>query len=470
MLGQDQSRSAKQSNVKQRHPGFTVSNDAAVTPGRSAKPQETIMSQGVKKLNKDGYAVYNTPEKQDVYITIQPDSAFFDEDEPQMVRMAGGSFVGAKKNIVSIDVPLRSEPEVEPIIYDQPADLFSNASRREEFEEIDFNEIIIKKNESFDEELEKAPVFASFVERFPEPVFVESMPTMMPIVEESQLVMTSTDVEQAVEMPMTSMGYDGVQEYEIENASADVEEEDILIVEEITYEEAPVPEEIMIRGASFRESPVMEEMTLLDVEEDVEISETAEPEEMDIIEKIEIMAEAPVMDAPVGLYIESNEPMDAAEMGVDETNVLSSFMEVSMDAEVAMTSEAAPAHEYPIGMMVEENNYLCLPAPREEPEEIMFETESETIADQPQTYEVLDPVADIMKLTVPGLHMSDDLIAELAGDWELSIPDDGLESYDEKFTIMDVQEPEVTETCSVSFRFEGSESAYNQNPTVNFRF
>jgi hypothetical protein len=80
MLRQESSRPVMQAEVKQRHPGFTVSNETAVTPGRMAKPQEMIVrSEAVKQLNREGYYVYNTPEKQDVYITIQPDKAFFDD-------------------------------------------------------------------------------------------------------------------------------------------------------------------------------------------------------------------------------------------------------------------------------------------------------------------------------------------------------------------------------------------------------
>lgn len=551
MLGQDQSNAAKQSNVKQRHPSFTVSKDAAVTPGRSAKPQETIVSPGVKKLNKDGYVVYNTPEKEDVYISIHPETAFFEDDEPEMVRMAGGSFVGAKKSGSSVEIPIKAEYTPEPIVYSQPADLFANAYRKDEFDEIDFNEIIIKKNDSFDEEIENAPLFAPQTEVFPQ--FVErSVPVM-----ESQMAMTSSAKEVEVADPhVTYMGYREVSDYVEE-----VVEEEVFIEtpSEPIVEEVPIVEDIVtFRGATFSEVPItdateepveemfVEEDTIVEMVMEEEITEqSAEvfemtlvadddleeiimvedaqvemeiPEETMFVEEIaerntftevpildataedepilemavkethndvedfvtptmdtfEMPEEVQVTEAPIGLYVERHEPIDAASMDGDAT-ALSSFMEDSLEAETAVTAEAAPIQENLIGKMVDENDYLCLPAPREPipemtQEEIVVESTSETIVEQPLVHEVKDLVADIMKLTIPGLHMSEDMIAELSEDWELSIPDDDLESYDEKFVIREVAKPAVTETCGVSFNFEGKESAYNQNPTVNFRF
>ncbi|MDR0309628.1 MAG: hypothetical protein LBH88_02580, partial [Candidatus Methanoplasma sp.] len=119
MLGQDQ-RDVKQHKVKQRHPGFTASNEAAVTPGRMAKPQEVVISPAIRQINREGYVVFNTPEKQDVYIAIQPETAFFDDEEPEMIKMAGGSFVGGSKHTSSVEIPMRTEPESEPMVFTQP--------------------------------------------------------------------------------------------------------------------------------------------------------------------------------------------------------------------------------------------------------------------------------------------------------------------------------------------------------------
>jgi len=57
-----------------------------------------------------------------------------------------------------------------------------------------------------------------------------------------------------------------------------------------------------------------------------------------------------------------------------------------------------------------------------------------------------------MKLTVPSLRMSDELIAELAKDRDMTIPDDGLESYDCRF------EPVVSEGCAPCAVFFANDS------------
>ncbi|MDR1690892.1 MAG: hypothetical protein LBR42_03480 [Candidatus Methanoplasma sp.] len=361
MLSQDVSRGAKHSEVRQRHPEFAVSSDTAVTPGRMVKPQETVISPAVKQLNKEGYAVFNTPEGQDIYVTIQPDSAFFEEEKPAMVRMAGDRFVGSGRQAVPAEAPVMQvqEPEYEVMIFDQPADIFSNASRREEYEEIDFNEIIIKSNDSFEEEFEQAPLFfrPSSEEAY-EPIIEETF--MMDAAPE--YAETSTDAVEEV----SEASYGGYME---------IQEQD----EEISVEEIPLTE------------------------------------------------------APAGLYLDGNRPNDVALTDDEESDEPSSFVEVSMEAETAVTSEAAvPAAEI-----------LLLPSPSEEraiyqeepAAEFVIEEASETVTETPLIIEVADPVADIMKLTIPGLRMNEELMLEFTQDWEMKIPEDGLESYDCRFAL-----------------------------------
>lgn len=416
MLGQDQSRIAKQSNVKQRHPGFTVSNDTIVTPGRSAKPQEVVISPAVKQLNKDGYVVYNTPEKQDIYVTVQPDSAFFEEEEPRMVRMAGGSFVSGNRNSASVEVPIRSEPEPEPIEYAQPADIFANAARREELEEIDFNEIIIKKNESFEEEIGSTPeLFTPYTEVVAEPVFRE---TVVATVQPELAQTSSAAVEAIPEAKVSYMGYREEPEY------------------------------------------IVEESQTVDIVEDEPIIESA-------IEDVVEMT-VPVTDVPSGLYVDGYRTIDVAEADVEETAEMSSFIEPSLVAEMAETSEAALPSMFTeevsvplIGYAVSEGTGAS---------EIMIEDTSETIAELPVIIEVVDPVADIMKLTVPTLHMSDDLLAELSKEDGLHIPDDGLEAYDDKFIFVKIRKAEVNDAPTMSFGFERPVFQPGLNTSVNFRF
>jgi hypothetical protein len=400
MLGQEPHKTVKQTEIKQRHPAFVVTNEAAVTPGRTPRPQEVIISPAVKQLNKEGYVVYNTPEKQDIYITVQPDTAFFEDEEPQMVRMAGGSFVGGNKHSVAIAVPVRQEQVSEPINYTQPADIFSNAGRRESFGEIDFNEIIIKKNESFEEELEGSPVLftPSSYEEVVDPVMEESFAMR----EEAEMAQTSSG---AAEMGIPTdvfTGYTAPQEYELE--------EKVVIAEEVTAEETVAKDEIVIEDVAASE-------------DDVIIIEVEEPS---VIEEMTEMVV--VTEAPAGLYVDGNRPIDTAEMETDSEEVLSSFMESSMEAETAMTSKAMTIEALPLMVQDPIGTEDAIAETVNDVQEALAEEASDTVTDMPATIDITDET-DMLKLSVPGLSMCEELMSG-SHDPEMTIPDDGLEAYD----------------------------------------
>ena len=216
MLSQEQSKT-KRIEPKQRNPGFVVSNEAAVTPGRTAKPQEVVISQAVRKLNKDGYYVYNTPEREDIYICIQPETAIFDDEDPGMIRMAGGSFVGKSKNANVPAIQVRQEHEQEQIVYTQPADIFYNASRRERLDEIDFDEIILKSHKPEPETILRETFFKPFSEEISDPImegtFMKGTPAVV-------LTASAEAVQEEVsEKPLE--GYDETPEYEVHEESTD---------------------------------------------------------------------------------------------------------------------------------------------------------------------------------------------------------------------------------------------------------
>ena len=418
MLGQEPNKPAKQTEVKQRHPGFIVSNETPVTPGRTAKPQEVIRSDAVKQLNREGYYVYNTPEKQDVYITIQPDTAFFDDEEPQMVRMAGGSFVSGNKHTEAFTMPVRSEPVPEPMNYTQPSDMFRHAIPREPYDEIDFTTVIIKKNESFEKEIEAEPVL------FSPPSYKE---VYDPVIDQSFAVkkdgaVAATSAGAAAPMPMsmkeTFIGYREELEY-VEEA-ADIEEETTAAEEYIVIEEMPV---------------------------------TAEEE---------LIEEPPVTEVPVGLHVEGNRPIDVAEMDVGATVVRSSFIEMSVDAELAATESKPMEAEVPI---IEHIPIV------QEMTEISAETvpdmntgkDSETVAG-PAVIEIADE-AEMLLITVPDLHMCGELVSEFSFEKVRTVPDDGLESYDCIF-----RNAPVTETALAVVSVTGMEESAPNSAPVKFDF
>ena len=437
MLGQEQSKGSKQKEVKQRHPGFVVSNEAAVTPGRTAKPQEVIISPAVKQLNKEGYIVYNTPEKQDVYISIQPDSAFFEEEEPRMVRMAGGSFVGGNKHSEPAETHSRSEPEPEPepMTFSQPADIFRNAARRVEHEEIDFNEIIIKKNNDFEVEIELPPAFfkPTFEEKYESVLEGPFKAEVRPEIAKTSSAPVKTEF---VEVPITK--YREVPEYEV-------------LETELRSSKMEMPKTTSLGG--FREVLGYDMQTAP-------------------VEK------APAAEVPAGLYVDGRKPIDAAKADVVTAAEPLSFIETSMEAETAVTSESAAVECVDVTPAPPaEDAAVFIPEATEAVERIVediIKTEvpaiSETVTGEPTALEITDPVADIMKLTVPGLHMSEDLISELAQDWERTIPEDGLEAYDCKFEMLKAPAKKETAPCAASFGFEGRESVITRDPSIDFGF
>ncbi|MDR0509171.1 MAG: hypothetical protein LBG63_05060 [Candidatus Methanoplasma sp.] len=639
MLSSEQSKSAKQAevkqmDVKQRHPAFTVSNNTVVTPGRTVKPQEVIISPAVRQLNREGYVVYNSPEKQDVYVTIQPESAFFDDEEPKMVRMAGGSFVSAGKRAGHVDVPIRSEAEPEPVIYTQPADIFSNACRRDKLEEIDFNEVIIKKNDSFEAEIKDAPaLFKPNYQEVYEPVVEESFKAVV-----KEAVVTSSAGAVAKEPAMSFAGYREEPEYELQDipaiikieepkvsfagyreepeyeiqespleaekedhgeiqdvlaemkteepeyniqditikttaeesecdiqdiiAEAKTEEpehdiQDITVevkteepelelqeipveakaeepecdIQDITVEvkteepelelqeipvevkteepeyeiqEIPVevkieepecdtqevPVEVKIEEPEFELEEAHAEVKIEEPECDTqEIPVEAKIEEPELVleevpvevkaeEPIYEVQEAPVEEAlitevPAGLYVDAHKPIDFAKADDKEESGPPSFVGVmSMETEIAVTSEAAPTAEV---MLLQSTDILSIPAPEETGPtaetvcETVAEKCSETVSDVPAQVEIFDEVADIMKITIPSLRMSDGLIRDLSQGWERIIPDDGLEVYDCIFRPMKAPIKADSAPCAAPSVSGGRKSSAKPDPYGIFR-
>jgi len=408
-----------QAEVKQRHPGFTASNETAVAPGRTARPQETIRSEAVKQLNREGYYVYNTPEKQDVYITIQPDTAFFDDDEPKMVRMAGGSFVSGSKRADSFTVPVRSEPEPEPMDYTQPADIFNNAKRRPVYEEIDF-QIIIKKNDSFEKELEEAELYSPLSCReVVDPVLEEQVF----VKKQADMAFTSADAAAPIMMKETIIGYAEPSDYEVEDTTA---------AEETTKtEEKKVP---------IKEEPIY-------------------------VEKV-VIKKVHTAEVPAGLHVEGKRPTDVAKMNVGATEELSSFNGKSTAAQTAATSGSKPAEAaLPIAEQIPVvhktkgviNVTEAVPC-------AVAEKNSETVTG-PTIIAIADEI-EMLKITIPGLCICDELMSDMSADCIMVIPDDGLEAYDCAFKSA----PTVTSSVAAQAASGSDTSLTNVTKTTPFKF
>jgi hypothetical protein len=440
MLRSDQSNVARQSNINQRHPAFSVSNDKQVTSERTPKAQETIMSPAVRQLNRDGFVVYNVPERQDVYISIKPDTAFFDEDEPEMVKMESGSFVGSgEKRSTPEIMPKRVEPiSGRPVNYTQASDIFVNAGRREALDEIDFNEIIIKSNDNFEEELEAAPLF--------DPTGGNSAPFR-------EVNMISSEFREQTVVPTSTAP---VEEYR-QDTFVEYYEEPAYEVKVVS--DAPVEHYVEVPMSA----PIVESyVEVAPLEHQTVMSENPKP-------FVEIASYAPqrayieVDDTPEGLYVEGHENNNSASMEMESDEELFDFTKVGGEGEVALTSEAETRDIVFMDTMIPEAEEAVL---QEEVLEIPEEIPG-TVASN-EVFEIDDPVADILKLTVPQLYWTEEIMAD-ADDVELSFPDDGLESYDEVFRYMEPAAP-VEVSSSVSFGFNNPTMDIMRGPSVNFRF
>jgi len=494
MLKSDQSNKAKQSNVGQRHPVFSTINNALNPQDNVSKSHETVMSSATKKLNKDGFEVYNVSEKQEVYVTIQPDNAFFEEDEPQMIRMEPGNFVSNGHKESASDALPKFASVKGGMKYEQPADLFQNALRRDDYDDIDFTEIIIKSNDNYEKEIAEVPLFdPSGGEDFR---FEEVNMTSQKM-EESAVVSTST-AKPIANMEVRSF----VEYYEEPTYKVEIEEPEAKIPSYIemniapqpTYREEPKVVEVFNEPEVF-ESPVVPEVKVTEIHEipvepevkvtevlespvvpEVKVTEVHEAKEpareiktASFVEKYEEPIEEEVVDvvgAPAGLHVEGNEPTNEACIDADEKEDLSAFVQTGFSEAVALTSEAAPkVIEWNPGTFIQDVQALPQPEVLLIPEVVS----EDTAASLQQFIEIEDPVGDLLKLTVPELFIGEAVIEDLMEDAEIIFPDDGLESYDAKFAVLQSISEPITAGPSVSFGFDGFDEDMH-GPSLNFRF
>ncbi|MDR2846565.1 MAG: hypothetical protein LBV63_04715, partial [Candidatus Methanoplasma sp.] len=309
--------SAQQSKMKQRHPGFSVSGGADFNPpGRTAKPIETITSPAFKQLSREGFMVYNVKEKADVYIAIQPDSAYFEEDEPKFIKMEPGSFVSGQKVQQVAEVETRPEPVEIKVAHTQSADIFSNARRRLSFEEIDFNEVIIKSNDNFDEELNAHPLFNPG--KGSEELF--SSETVPFVKEEVPLAMTSSGAT-APAPKEAVIAYSEVNNYSVEVVPA-----------------KPVPSP----SRDLHSRPIRTLDIKKIIRPPVRTAVRAQPVQDTGDTMFNIASEAvrqkDTVEIPVGLYVEKQAPVNEANFGIGNETDTASFIKMGVDLEPVVTS------------------------------------------------------------------------------------------------------------------------------------
>lgn len=130
---------------------FDSTND---DDGFRAIPMHNAADPGIMELNKEGFVIYNLPEDNDIFVSRPGDKAFFEEDEPILIKVSTEDF-----GISDIDV---NRAVKQPEVFEEtvnvglrPEQFFVHAMPRQAFDDIDFNEVIVKQH---NEEEAEAPL------------------------------------------------------------------------------------------------------------------------------------------------------------------------------------------------------------------------------------------------------------------------------------------------------------------------
>ena len=247
-------------------------------------------------------------------------------------------------------------------------------------------------------------------------------------------------------------------------------------VEEPMEMEVPVsrfveePEVTEMYAGSFVEEPVAEQNMFSEetVEEETFTAPVAAFSEFAPIEEIStqmpVSEFANMMDiVPSGLYVEGSEPVSEAIINADADEDMSSFLNTANMSEIALTSEAAP-------QPIEWDSGTFVPEYTTSSEEVFDATNigaEVTEATPLVIVEIEDPVADMLKLTIPALYEGEEYIDNI-NDIDATYPDDGLEGHDAIFiSIKSVSVPISTSETS-ALRINVREEISN-TLSLNFR-
>lgn len=388
---------------------------------------------------------------QKIFISEPTEKVYFEDDEeyaPTIRPLKSDMGEGA-------NLPASQRKSVR---FEEPADLFVNARKRPVYETVDYDQFTIKKRaepavgqtaepESFTMEVaeEAAPTFETVeieagapvvsiedVEASEEVPVVEAMPEAEPVVESVQEI----PVVEAV-----------TEEIPVIEAAPDVE-----IVQDIPLiEAAPVVDETAAEPAA--EEPVFDIAAMADVPEAEFVPAAAE-------ESAVLEAEIPDMDAEVEAEELRESEVDVA-IKHDAVFVQESPLMLSAPEEVPAVaapevdglyaegeSEVSDSSSFTDDIVGIGGNLLgpqmALTSGTGAEELRVFHDDGAEIVDttEPEPcYEIRNENRDYLMAFVPGL-VDEEVELSTSEDLSFALPDDGLESYDEKFTFRTI-EPSV---------------------------
>lgn len=100
---------------------------------------------GTARLNREGYMVHNIPEGNEIFVSNPGDAAFFDDDEPSLIRISSEEFDLHSEEAAVVCTTEERRPEP-----DRLESMFLNAMSKPEYGEINYDEIIIRSDSSDD--------------------------------------------------------------------------------------------------------------------------------------------------------------------------------------------------------------------------------------------------------------------------------------------------------------------------------
>ncbi len=165
-----------------------------------AIPAQNAADQGIMQLNKEGFVVYNLPEDNEIFVSRPGDKAFFEEDEPILIKVSTEDF----------GVPETVEKPSEPIVQAEAQganmraeDLFVHALPRQSFGDIDFNEVIVKQHPMEEEahfKVADVPEQPQLMELDNKEEFVDTGMTQVSVPEEQKAMTCDGAVAEPVSM------------------------------------------------------------------------------------------------------------------------------------------------------------------------------------------------------------------------------------------------------------------------------
>lgn len=392
--------------------------------GRDYKRPSSERSE--RSFEGNGYVKYSLGAGTDIYISASNDDPFIDFDEPKGEK-AGGRFLGG----------LRSAPARQTSGVSESKPIFSNALPEIKFNQSDFEERIIAKEEHKMAPF-SAPVAQTAMTSSSESVQSESSSSIIQFEEEfaietepsGSLIDDIQDVGGIGEEDAERLPSAPEHEERLPAAHGAPEGEHAAVTEEIieavadipvTEAEAVPPTATLSLPAPYCPQAVASPAPMLMLTEPVQASE----EEVEAaLEGTEESAMAVMAQLPSGLYAEGIEPI--ADAVAEEEEVTSSS--ATCAGQLAETSAAMMK----AASLLEYSDYAgfdFLP-PVTEPvrrEPRAAAQEVVTISQMPERIEIEDEVGGVMKITVAGISSDEAECSDAASMKESDIPDDGME-------------------------------------------